>query len=251
MRPLLTALLLLLAAVPARAAGRVVSLNLCTDQMLVLLAPEQVAALSPLARDPALSFVAAQAADLPQVRASAEAVLRLHPDLVIGARFGAQATLAVLEQEGIRVARLDLPADFDGIRSWTRTIAALLDVPDRGEAMIAMMDRALALPHPARPRAAIALEPRGFTAGGDTILGAAMRAAGLWVEAQSGRTTLETLVRHPPGLLVVPDAPQFPSLATAMLDHPVLRGIPRRAIPPSLTICPGPFSAQAVVLLAS
>jgi iron complex transport system substrate-binding protein len=250
-RLLLAVLILLLAAGPARAAGRVVSLNLCTDQMLVLLAPEQVAALSPLARDPALSFVASQAAALPRVRASAEAVLGLHPDLVLGARFGAQATLAVLEQEGVRVVRLDLPADFDGIRAWTRMIAALLGVPDRGEALIAGMDRTLAITHPAPSRDAIAVEPRGFTAGGDTILGAAMRTAGLLVEAGSGRTTLETLVRHPPGLLVVPDAPRFPSLATAMLDHPALRDIPKRAIPPNLTICPGPFSAQAVALLAS
>ena len=60
----------------AQAAG-VVSLNLCTDQYLVQLAPEQVAALSPLARDPSLSVVAAEAARLPWVRADAEAVLKL------------------------------------------------------------------------------------------------------------------------------------------------------------------------------
>ena len=52
-------------AFSAEAVNRVVSLNLCTDQMLVLLAPEKIAALSPLARDPALSFVAPQAAHLP------------------------------------------------------------------------------------------------------------------------------------------------------------------------------------------
>jgi len=38
--------------------------------MLVLLAPEKIAALSPLARDPALSFVAPMAAHLPVGRAS-------------------------------------------------------------------------------------------------------------------------------------------------------------------------------------
>ena len=65
--------------------------------MLVLLAPEKIAALSPLARDPALSFVAPQAAHLPIVRASAEAVLRLHPDLVLAAPYGAQTTLALLQ----------------------------------------------------------------------------------------------------------------------------------------------------------
>ncbi len=70
-------------APPAQAATRVGSLNLCTDQMLVLLAPEKAAALSILARYPALSFVANQAAALPIVRPSAEAGLRLRPDLVL------------------------------------------------------------------------------------------------------------------------------------------------------------------------
>lgn len=58
----------------------------------MLLAPEKVAGLTPLARDPGLSFVAGQAARLPVVRPSAEAVLRLHPDLVLAAAFGAQMT---------------------------------------------------------------------------------------------------------------------------------------------------------------
>ena len=50
---------------------------------------------------------------------------------ILGARFGAQSTLAVLEQEGVRVVRLYLPADFDGIRVWTRMIAALLGAQRR------------------------------------------------------------------------------------------------------------------------
>src|SRR5262245_39502286 len=103
----------------AAAPERVVSLNLCTDQMLVLLAPEKVAALSPLARDPALSFVAPQAASLPTVRVSAEAVLRLHPDLVLAARYGAQTVLALLQREGVPILHTDLPQDFAGIRRMT------------------------------------------------------------------------------------------------------------------------------------
>ena len=94
--------------------------------MLVLLAPEKIAALSPLARDPSLSFVAPQAAQLPVVRASAEAVLRLHPDLVLAAPYGAQTTLALLQQEGVPVLRVALPQDFAGIRQMTRLLAATL-----------------------------------------------------------------------------------------------------------------------------
>ena len=65
-----------------------------------------------------------------------------------------------------------------------------------------------------------------------------------------GRVSLEALLRHPPDLLVVHAAAAYPSLATALLDHPALVGMPRRAIPPALTICAGPFSAEAAALLA-
>ena len=43
---------------------------------------------------------------------------------------------------------------------------------------------------------------------------------------------------------------QGDTLASALLDHPALAGVRRRAIPPALTLCAGPFTAQAAVLLA-
>ena len=235
----------------ANAADRVVSLNLCTDQMLVLLAPGKVAALSPLARDPAISFVADEAARLPIVRTSAEAVLRLHPDLILAAPFGAQTTLALLQQEGLPVLRVDLPSDFAGIRAQTRRLAAVLGVPQRGEALLAAMDAELAaLPRAPRPIRALVWEPRGFTAGPGTLMDAVLRAAGLTNLSDGRRVGLEALLRHPPDLLVVPATPAFPSLATELLDHPAVAGMARRAIPTALTICAGPFTARAAELLA-
>ncbi len=236
---------------PTRAADRVVSLNLCTDQMLVLLAPAKIAALSPLARDPALSFVAQEAAHLPIVRASAEAVLRLHPDLVLAATFGAQNTLALLEQEGTPVLRLDLPQDFDGIRGQTRLLAATLGVPERGEALLAAMDASLgALPHQPEPLRALVWEPRGLTAGPGSLMDAVLRSAGQINASDGRRMGLEALLRQPPDLLVVPATPEYPSLASTLMEHPALTGIRRRAIPPALTLCAGPFTAEAAVLLA-
>jgi iron complex transport system substrate-binding protein len=228
-----------------------VSLNLCTDQMLVLLAPEKVTALSPLARDPSLSYVAQQAATLPTVRASAEAVIRLHPDLILAAPYGAQTTVNLLEQEGLHVFRIDLPHDFAGIRAQTRLLAQVLAVPQRGEALIAAMDAILTgLPPRSPPERALVWEPRGFTAGPGSLMDAVLRAAGYANAADGQRVGLEALLRHPPDLLVVPATPEFPSLAGAMLDHPATHGIPRRAIPPALTLCAGPFSAQTAALLA-
>lgn len=243
--------LALTVAFSAEAVNRVVSLNLCTDQILVLLAPEKIAALSPLARDPALSFVAPQADHLPIVRASAEAVLRLHPDLILAAPYGAQTTLALLQQEGMPVLRIALPQDFGGIRQATRLLAATLGVPERGEALLATMDAGLAgLPHPVHAERALVWEPRGLSAGPGTLMDTVLHAAGM-TNASDGRSvTLEALLRHPPDLLVVSTAPAYPSLATTLLDHPALAGLPRRSIPPALTICAGPFSVEAATLLA-
>jgi iron complex transport system substrate-binding protein len=229
----------------------VVSLNLCSDQMLVLLAPEQVAALSPLARDPTLSFVATRATALPVVRGSAEAVLRLHPDLVLAGGFGAQTTVALLAQEGVPVWRLDLPQDFAAIRAQTTRLAERLGVPERGAVLIAAMDATLRLVRPPAHRiTAIAWEPRGYTAGPGSLMDAVLRAAGLANAADGSRMGLEALLRHPPDLLVVPLSPGYPSLATDLLDSPAVAAIPRRALPPPLTICAGPFTAQAVAMLA-
>ena len=236
---------------PSYAADRVVSLNLCTDQMLVLLAPWKVAALSSLARDPALSFVAREAADHPVVRASAEAVLHLHPDLVLAAPFGAQTTLALLAAgRGSGAAHRTAPG-FRRHPPGDAPSGEILGVPVRGDALLVAMGGDLdALPHPAKPRRALVWQPRGLTAGPGTLMDAVLRSVGLINASDGRRVGLEALLTHPPDLLVVPAAPEFPSLATALLDHPALAGIARRAIPPALTICAGPFTARAAALLA-
>jgi iron complex transport system substrate-binding protein len=241
----------ILSLLPTHAADRVVSLNLCTDQLLVLLAPEKVAALSSLARDPALSFVAAQASHLPIVRASAEAVMRLHPDLVLAAPYGAQTTLALLEQEHAPILRVELAQDFAGIHRQTREVAAALGVPRRADALLAAMDTSLnALPHPDHTVRALVWEPRGLTAGPHSLMDAVLRSVGMVNASDGRRVGLEALLRDPPDLLVVPATPEFPSLATELLQHPALAGLHRIAIPPALTICAGPFTAQVAALLA-
>jgi iron complex transport system substrate-binding protein len=238
------------------AAERVVSLNLCTDQLLVLLAPEKIAALSSLARDPSLSFVAKQAAQLPLVRPYAEAVLRLRPDLVLAAPYGAQTTLALLEARGLPVFRIGLATSFADIRAQIRSVAAALGEAERGEALIAEMDRRLAdLPgeDPSRrgpPRKALAWEARGYTAGPGTLADAVLRAAGLENASDGRRIGLEALLAHPPDLLVVAPPAAYPSLATDLLRHPATAAIPRRFVPPALTICAGPFTVEAAELLA-
>ena len=76
------------AALMSRAAAdpprRVVSFNVCADQLVVALAdPAQIAGLSPYAADPALSVVADQARAFRRIDWQAESTIPLDPDLVL------------------------------------------------------------------------------------------------------------------------------------------------------------------------
>jgi iron complex transport system substrate-binding protein len=238
-----------LVSLPAWAGG-VVSLNLCTDQLLVLLAPERVAALEPLARDPALSFVAAQAASMPRVPADAEAVLRLHPDLVLAGDYGAQTTVAVLRRRGLRVVQLPEAEDFASIEAQITQVADLLGVPTRGAAMVAdMRTRLAALPRARSGTTALFWEARGYTAGPGSRGDAVLRAAGLRNEGTGGVVGMETLLTHPPDLLVTQTAPGFPSMATDLAEAPVLRRVRHLRVPPALLMCGGPFTVTAAEFL--
>ncbi|MGH7068209.1 MAG: ABC transporter substrate-binding protein [Acetobacteraceae bacterium] len=243
--------LILLPGQPAAAHLRVVSLNLCTDQMLVLLAPGEIAGLSPLARDPALSAVADAAAHLPVVRPSAEAVLRLHPSLVLAERYGAQTVVAALKTLGLRVVMIADPQSFAAIRAALTRVSKLLGKPARAALLISQMDATLSrLPHPAHRQTAILLQPRGLAAGPDSLAGAVIEAAGYRDAARGGWLPLERLLADPPDLLILPEARGFPSLATRLLDDPAIARLPRRTVPAAWLMCGSPFAARAAAAIA-
>jgi iron complex transport system substrate-binding protein len=239
---------MLLLSGPAHAFNRVVSLNLCTDDLLVALAPAKIAALSPLSRDPALAL---RVGSYPIVPPNAEAVLDLHPDLILAAAYGATTTVAILEARGLPVWRTSLPQDLTGIAAETLQLGALLGVPGRARALVEQMDRTLAaIPRHDRGTALI-FEARGYVDQPGTLGDAVLRAAGYRNQAARPRIDLESLVTNPPDLLVTARRPSFPSLATDLLDHPVLARLRRRAIDPTLLICAGPWTAQAAASLAA
>jgi iron complex transport system substrate-binding protein len=227
-----------------------VSLNLCTDELLVDLAPEQILALSPLARDANLSAVARGAARWPQIRPDAEAILALHPDLVLAGAYGAQAVLAVLRARGVRVMQFDEPTDFAGVAAEIAGAAEVLGVRARGAALASRMwSRLAALPRRARGRAVL-WQARGYSAGPGSFGDAVLRVAGFTNLGTGGQMGIEALVAHPPDVLVSESAPATPSLATAVLDHPALARIRRIRLDPAFLACPGPWSVDAAVALA-
>lgn len=251
--------------VAAKAPERVVSLNLCTDQLVLLLADRnQIAALSHLADDPDLSALHTQTTGLKLIQGTAEEVLPLKPDIVLAGLYTARPTVALLKARGIAVQQIGLADDFDAIRRHVRQVAGLLGQTARGEALIAAMDAKLtaaAAPSGQPGPRILNLTSGAFTAGSGTLFDAMVRAAGMRNYAGEkglrgyGYMALETIGADPPDLMVgLPRLEGYPSLAGQLLRHPLLAAaVPpgrRPVLPTHYWTCGGPFTADAVTLLA-
>lgn len=251
------------AAEPPR---RIVSLNLATDHWLLELAePEQIAALTFLARDPVYCPRWREAQAHPTVRGAAEEVLRLRPDLVLAGRWGASETVALLRRFGVRVEVLDTPEDFAGIAAQARQVGALIGREAAAEAYVGRLEARLArvrAQRPARPVAVIEYGQNGWVHGAGSPVSKLIEEAGgrnLAVErgiGWLGRVSLEELVRWRPEALVVPVAVAgVPSLGDDLLRHPVFAGVADRAqaiaLPEGAADFGGPHTIDGLETLAA
>ena len=92
---LLAAVALMSADSASLAAGlpRIVSMNVCTDQLLLSLAePAQILGLSRYSRNAAESFAAGEARRFPILSGGAEDVLALNPDIVVASLYDKRST---------------------------------------------------------------------------------------------------------------------------------------------------------------
>ncbi|MDC7789532.1 ABC transporter substrate-binding protein [Rhodoplanes sp. TEM] len=255
-----------LAPAAAEAPKRIASLNLCTDQLLLALAdPEQIVGLSPFARDPVLSWTAAQAERFPVLSGGAEDAMMLKPDLVVAGRFERRATRELLARRGLPLADFDIVRSIDEAKQQIARMGALVGHPERAVAHIAAIDAALARLRAAASRSGLrvlAVSRRGWVPGADSLTSSLLAAAGL-VNAASelgiatgGFASLEEIVATKPDLVLVASAQETAEdQGQAFLLHPALQRLypPERRIvvPEMLTVCGGPMLAEALDRLAA
>lgn len=244
---------------------RIVSLNLCADQLLVALAdPGRIAGLTEWARDAQLSSVADRARALPFTHRSAEEVMALHPDLVIGAPFRTSAVLAPLKAQGVKMVEMPKGEGVAGIERSIATIAGAIGRPERGQLLIARMRRELARigPPPGRGRIAAYYQRQGYLTGTGTLVDDMMRRVGLVnLAGKLGRPTLSKLsleemaLARPDFLVMDGGTRTVADRGTAALHHPVLDAAvaPERRlyVPQALIVCGGPAYPRAVAILAA
>lgn len=224
------------AAEPVRGVvkpSRIVSLDLCTDQLLVeLVERSRIAAVTHLLGDTSVSAIPEKGRGIAITHGGAEDVLRHDPDLVLAGPFGVSATVDLLRRLGRNVVVVPLPNDLDGVRASVRAVAAAVGEQLEGEAQIAELDRRLtSLTAPAGPPlTAVIYQVGGTVSGPGSLADAALAAAGFhnmsaaYRLTRGGQVPLELLVANPPDLLVL--ASNTAEYRTALADnlrHPVIR----------------------------
>ncbi len=186
-------------AEPARPT--LVSLDYCADQFVLALADrEQILAVSKDA-ERRFSHLREKAAGIPKVRAAAEDVIALQPDVVVRSFGGDARALAFYEGFGIRTVQLGYAEDVQGTADVLRAVAAEIGQGARAEALIAAMPGAAA----ETGRSALYVTPGGVSAGQGTMIASIMAQAGL-SNANEGEgwtdLPLERLVQAPPALML-------------------------------------------------
>lgn len=243
---------------------RIVSLNLCTDQLLMqMVAPERIAAITYLAGDENASAMARAARQFPMIAGTAEEVIALKPDLVLAGAFSTRATVGILRRLGYRVVEFGPEQDFPSIIANIRQLAAAVGEPARGAQMVRQIEAALAaIPATSqsgqRPLYAN-FEPNGFTSGDGALITAIANAAGFDTLGQrlgrpgTQRIPLEHMLVMRPDLIGIGQLDEAPALATESFRHPALqRLIDERAsvhIPAKYTGCGSLRTLQALRLM--
>lgn len=211
-------------ASPNPARPTLVSLDYCADQFVLALADrDQIFALS---KDSGRKFshLRDMAAGIPKVRAAAEDVVALRPDIVVRSWGGDVRALSLYERFGIRTVQIGYAEDVEGTAGLLRAVAAEIGAEARAEEILARR------PPPAQPtgRRALYVTPGGVSAGQGTMIEAIMTRAGL-ENANTGfgwtSLPLESLALDPPALMLTAFF-GFDDDATdrwSVSHHPVMR----------------------------
>lgn len=250
---------------------RIVSFNLCADQLLLALAdPGQIAGLSPYAVNPLLSVMTDKAASFPRLDWDAESVVNLAPDLVLGGP-SHRPIHAMLSAMGIRVVDVELIRNLADARRQAIEVGKLVGHPERGEALARQIEQAearLSAVALKPPLTAVVIQREGYREGPASLASGMLSIAGLrppqresggaggFMSAQQGGfVSLEHLLTDGPDVLVLQDPPREAQDQGALfITHPALLaryGANRRIdLPERYTLCGGPPLLQGLDYLA-
>jgi iron complex transport system substrate-binding protein len=251
---------------PALAADlpRIVSMNVCTDQVLSRLAdPEQILGLSRFSGDARQSWTADDARRYRILSGGAEDVLVLRPDIAVASVFDKRSTRELLKEKGIHLVEFAVPRNLEEAKVQIREMGEITGHADRATAEIARLDAAVARAHRTvadKHYRVLPLSRRGWVSGSDSFVSSLLTETGLFNAAGDlgvtfgGFVSLESIVNLKPDFILVSQAgDRAGDDGQAFLLHPALeRFYPpakRIVIPERLTECGGVMLTEALDVL--
>ena len=248
---------LIASASPAIAAPqRVVSMNLCTDQIAMLLAADgQLISVSDLAKDERMSSMAQQAEAYQINHGRAEEIYLMQPDLVVAGQFTQGPTVQMLRRLGITVEVFPPAESIEAIRAEISRMGELLGREAAADDLIAEFDEGLesVISKTDNGRAAL-YYANGFTSGRNTLAGTILDAAGYENVAsdfgieQTKALPMELIVMTSPDRVITGAKWPGQSRSEAILDHPALKKLAfnRAELTDRVWVCGKPDTPRAV-----
>lgn len=262
---LVATVLALVAPAAVSKPQRIVSTNVCADQLaLALVDRTRILSVSRMATEPEISNLAEAARGIRINNARAEEIVELKPDLILGDIYTGKGANRLAQTIGVPVHIIGIASSLEEVRKVIREAAGALGEPQRGEQLIADMNARIARANATSTTTVTTLvyEPNGLTSGVGTLTNDILDAAGLTniapkLTGQAYATVaLEAVVAAAPQLLVLDDSyGATASRAQSVLRHPAFRALNGKTtlykIPSRLWLCPGPWVGEAVERLAA
>lgn len=213
----------------ASTAIRAASLDLCSDEYLLLLArPAEIASLSRLAHDPADSVMWRKARAIAANRGRVEDLIGTRATLLVTMGGGAKASGAIAQRLGLNTLALSYSGAIGEVEANMVRVAHALGDGHRAEAWRAALARLRATPPVAND--SIFLSGGGQSLGATSLSAQWMRLAGFAQRPlPAGRANLEILLTAPPARLLRSDYRRGQvSLGQRWLDHPAIKRLASR-----------------------
>jgi len=247
---------LVVSSADVQPADRIVSMNLCTDQMALLLVDRsRLLSVSFLAADPEESPLAHMTEGLHMNYGEAEEIIALNPDLVLTGRHTTGFAKTVLRQLGYPVLEVDNPKAIQDVHTTFIRVGKILGVEDRAIAMLRDMDlrlTALADWSAGRVRpTALVYDANGFSMGAPSLVDDIMSIVGFNNLATNlgvgefGQASLEAVLVSKPDIIIrLTYRPESFSLASQAAQHRAIRTYlsarPTISIRSSFSVCGTP-----------
>jgi iron complex transport system substrate-binding protein len=229
----------------------VASLNLCTDELLLVLAdPRQIASVTHLAQNPAETPLWTKGRRFARNDGSLVSVAGLRPDLVLTMGGGTRDRSRIGERLGIKMLDLPYPQTIADVERSVIGVAGALGRPSAGRGVVARIE-ALRRSRPAGQTDAIWLGGGGRTVAPAGLSAQWMALAGFRQRPLTGdRVGLEQLLVAPPAVLLRSDYRQGQySNDQRWLRHPLaarVRGARSVVTDGRLWTCEGPLMVAEV-----